>query len=97
MPPGARDHIQSGILPLADSPVIANSVLPESLKVLDVLVFEMPDDPTVLFVPNEPTCIKVGKLEVSTSELEALRRRLASDVTPEQVLRAQDVLALLIT
>lgn len=93
MPPGARDRMQSGILPLADSPVIANSIIAERLKVLDVLAFEMPDDPSVLFVPNEPTRIKVGKLEASTSELEALRRRLASEVTHDQVVRAQEAQA----
>lgn len=90
MPNTAMKTEFSGVLPLPDSKACASAILADDLEALDVVLLAMPKSPGQVFIPEETLRYPVGRLEVLASQVDAVRRHLASGLSAEQVQRAQD-------
>lgn len=90
MPESAVETTYSGVLPLPDSPQIASAIIADDLERIDLVLFDVPEAPGKVFAPDHAVWRDVGRLEVSASKIEAIRARLARDLTPEQIQRAQE-------
>lgn len=92
MPNTALKTEVSGVLPLPDSKACAGAILTDDLEALDVVLLAMPKSPGQVFIPEETLRCPVGRLEVLASQVDAVRRHLASGLSAEQVQRAQDAM-----
>lgn len=90
MPTCARQVTLGGVLIVCDSPGLASSILAECLKVATILLFEVPDQPGLVFAPDAMVQLDIEKFEVLGSEVDALRQRLRSHVSKDALDHAQE-------
>lgn len=92
MPASAQQSTKSGVLPLCDPEAVASSVLANGLQQVEIVAFDEPDQPGVIFAPDTVMTVDVGMLEVLVTEVEAIRQQLANDVRPEAIERAKTLI-----
>ena len=90
MPPCASEVMLGGVLPVYDSSGVASSVLAESLDAATVLLFEVPDQPGMVFAPDSEVRLSIEKFEVLGSEVDALRQLMRSRVSKDALDRVQE-------
>ena len=90
MPENATAHISQSLLKISapDLPSVTTAFLTSDDPV-EVVSFALPDQPLKVFVPNALIRIKLGDLEVRASEVEHLRKSLASKIAPERLKEAK--------
>lgn len=89
MPASAVAARRGGVMPVFDSADVAGAVLTLDLKIAEVLLFEVSEQPGVVFAPDETVAVDVGRFEVLAAEVEDLRRRMAENVPTGALVRAQ--------
>ncbi len=90
MPDDAIGTTFSGMLPVSNSLHVASAIISGDLESVDVMLFDLPKSPGKVFVPDVTVCCDVGNLEVETRQIDAIRLRLARELTTEQIQRAQE-------
>ena len=91
MPPSALQSTQSGLLPVSDPDAVAAAVLANGLQSVDIVTFAMPGPLGILFAPDAVVTMAVEKLEVLATEVDAIRRRMASSVSQDAIQHAQEL------
>lgn len=91
MPASAVAARRGGVMPVFDSADVAGAVLTLDLKIAEVLLFEVSEQPGVVFAPDETFSVDIGRFEVLTTEVDDLRRRMAENVPTGALVRAQEL------
>jgi integrase len=91
MPSHALETTQTGVLRLSDSVGVASVILACSLQSIEIVSFDVPGQPGMLFAPDMNVNVAVEKLEVLAAEVEVIRQRLAQGVTADAIQRAQEL------
>lgn len=89
MPADATPAVLRGLMRLSDDAMVANAIIAEALDEVMILSFHA-DMPGSIFIPNFKPCIKVNALQVSALQVNEIRQRLASELTSDQIRRAQE-------
>lgn len=90
MPESAIETTFSGVLPISDSPQVASAIISGGLESVDVVLFDLPKSPGNVFAPDGTVWCEVESLEVAAHQIDAIRLRLARELTTEQIQRAQE-------
>ncbi len=92
MPASAIEHIGEGMLrvPKVDLPYVTAKLLASGEDV-ELLLFELPDQPGMIFIPNKTVHTNIDQLEVEASEVEKLRSSLKALIEPSRLKDAQAV------
>lgn len=90
MPVSATRHAASEVVALhpADTPDVAHAALDGDEKTT-LGLFLRASLPNLVFIPNEPVVVKLDALELLASEVEKMRRALASHIPAETIERAR--------
>jgi integrase len=91
MPSHALETTQNGALRLSDSVGVASVILACSLQSVEIVSFDVPGQPGMLFAPDMNVNVAVEKLEVLAAEVEVIRQRLAQGITADAIQRAQEL------
>ena len=91
MPESAIDTVLSGVLPISDSRHVANAIISEGLKSIDVVLFDLVERPDDVFAPAQTVWCEIAILEVEADQVDVIRLKLKRDFTPEQIKRAEEV------
>lgn len=89
MPSCAIETTRGGVLAVHGSSAVASDVLAGRMKALGILLFEVPNQPGMVFAPDAEVRLNTERFEVQGSEVEALRKRLRSHVSEDVLERAQ--------
>lgn len=90
MPDTAVTTAQFGVLPLAESNVIAHALVAEPCDAFRVLTLRVPGHAKQVFVPERALEVQVGQLEVSARAVQKIRDQLVAKLSPAEVERAFD-------
>lgn len=90
MPESAVEFIGVGMLKIlaSDLPAIAAKLIVTG-EVAEVVMFELADRPGMVFAPNEVVIVKPESLEVAASEVELIRKAVASSIEPDRIKEAR--------
>ena len=93
MPEVAVPQIRDGVLPLTDSPDVANAVLTQGLESVVLVSFNVHDRPGEVFLPDlsDGLVVAVDQFEVRADDVNAIRARMAASLSPDAVKQAQEL------
>lgn len=88
MPSTAVAEIFTGVYPISDSAIVAGSLLGQKSEIATIIALDIPGQAGVVFVPDNVMKADVPSFEVLKSGVEALRSRMAMNVSPGALGRA---------
>ncbi len=90
MPPTAQEHVATGMLCVhpMDLPAVTAAFI-TGAQTVELVLFELPDRPGLVFAPNATVRATKESLEVAASEVEILRRSVSSLIEPGQLKEAK--------
>lgn len=90
MPADAIAMDLGGVMLLYGGEDVAEAILADGLTEVALLLFATEGHGGKFFAPNEPVLVKVSKLLVNSSEIEAARRLIAAEITPSAIALASE-------
>ncbi len=91
MPALAMESTQTGVLMVVRADVVAATVLANGLNSVEIVAFGVSDQPGMLFAPVTTVVLEVERFEVLAAEVEALRRTMATSVSPDAIKHAREL------
>ncbi|MFZ3084947.1 hypothetical protein [Rhodoferax ferrireducens] len=89
MPVSALERTRTDMLPLSDVKGVAAAVLANGLQSVEIVAFDLPGHPGMLFAPDTVMTVPVQRLEVLVADVETQRRRLAHGVSSDAIEHAK--------